>query len=116
MSVKFQPAFARLGGKLKMDLAAPESGHQWKLFYQKQLYSEENLGVGLGIPIDLSVKVLPYFCFMNFTSLGIMFFKILLYRKASQDSNGQRAELKPSVDKIQATVISPRVEKPEITT
>lgn len=37
VSVKFQPAFARLGGKLRMDLAAPESGHKWKLFYQKQL-------------------------------------------------------------------------------
>lgn len=37
VSVKFQPAFARLRGKLRMELAAPESGHQWKMFYQEQL-------------------------------------------------------------------------------
>lgn len=41
MSVKFQPEFARLGGKRRMELAAPESGHQWKLFYQKQLAFRE---------------------------------------------------------------------------
>lgn len=85
---------------------------------KSSLHSKENPGVGLGVPTDLSqVKITPYFCFMNLTSLGIILLKTLLQKGQSRLQQSKNKSSNPSVDKFlavspkypSATVMSPRV-------